>query len=255
MKHVKVETAVMAGAIAIIAIGVGVCDTMSSLSNKYEDALMQIEELNSQIKEQQSEIQNANDLYNQIVNEKQEIESRLSETTEELEIARREIDEYNRIVSFNSHNITISSGSTIEHMRRALKGTGLYDDAQSFVDAETLYGVNAFFLAALAAQESSWGTSSRAISQNNLTGHAVYDSNAKGSYFNSRYESVLNTAHLIKEEYLTPGGSSYNGLSVVDVNKRYCFLEDRVTIDYNWSSKITQIAEDLVYKANDFKRL
>ena len=48
------------------AIGVGVCDTMSSLSNKYEDALMQIEELNSQIKEQQSEIQNANDLYNQL---------------------------------------------------------------------------------------------------------------------------------------------------------------------------------------------
>ena len=56
MKRVKIETAIIAGAIATIAIGVGVCDTISSLSNKYEDALMQIEELNSQIKEQQSEI-------------------------------------------------------------------------------------------------------------------------------------------------------------------------------------------------------
>lgn len=239
----------------IICFALASACTSGALLYETKDATNKINELNEVIETKTQQIEEINNKYDIIVNEKNEIELKLSEVTEELEVARREIDEYNRIVSFNSHNVTISSDATIKHMRRALKGTGLYEDAQSFIDAETLYGVNAFFLAALAAHESSWGTSSRAINQNNLTGHAVYDSNAKGTYFSSRYESILNTAKLIKEEYLTPGGSSYNGLSVVDVNKRYCFLEDRVTIDYNWSSKITQIAEDLVYKANDFKRL
>ena len=100
MKRVKTETAVIAGAIGIIVIGVGVCNTMSSLTDKYEEALKQIDELNVKIEEQQSEIQNANDLYNQIVNEKQEIESQLSETTEELENARRDIEKYTRVTYF-----------------------------------------------------------------------------------------------------------------------------------------------------------
>ena len=251
MKHVKVETAVMAGAIAIIAIGVGVCDTMSSLSNKYEDALMQIEELNSQIKEQQSEIQNANDLYNQIINEKQEIESRLSETTEELENARRDIEKYTRVTYFNEYDLTQLSHASIVHMKKALKNTELQCVASSFVEAEETYGVNAYFLAAIAALESSWGTSDRAIYQNNLTGHAVYNNSARGTYFNSWHENIMTTAKMLKENYLSPDGIYYNGLSTVDVNKKYCFLQDEVTIDYSWSSSVNSIAHSLQYKGNE----
>lgn len=250
MKRVKMETAVIAGAIATIAIGVGVCDTISSLSNKYKDALMQIEELNSQIKEQQSEIQNANDSYNQIINEKQEIESRLSETTEELENARRDIEKYTRVTYFNEYDLTQRSYASIVHMKKALKNTALERIASSFVEAEETYGVNAYFLAAIAALESSWGTSSRAIYQNNLTGHAVYNDFARGTYFSSWHESIMTTAKILKENYLNYNGIHYNGLSTVDVNKKYCFLQDETTVDYNWSSSVNSIAHSLRYKGN-----
>ena len=250
MKRVKIETAVIAGAIATIVIGVGVCDTISSLSNKYEDALMQIEELNSQIKEQQSEVQNANDLYNQIINEKQEIESRLSETTEELENARRDIEKYTRVTYFNEYDLTQRSYASIVHMKKALKDTELQRAASSFVEAEETYGVNAYFLAAIAALESSWGTSNRAIYQNNLTGHAVYNNSATGTYFSSWHESIMTTAKMLKENYLSYDGIHYNGLSTVDVNKKYCFLQDGITIDYNWSSSVNSIAHSLQYKGN-----
>ena len=251
MKRVKIETAIIAGAIGIIVIGVGVCDTISSLSNKYDDALMQIEELNSQIKEKQSEIQNANDLYNQIINEKQEIESRLSETTEELENARRDIEKYTRVTYFNEYDLTQRSYASIVHMKKALKDTELQCAASSFVEAEETYGVNAYFLAGIAALESSWGTSSRAVYQNNLTGHAVYNNSATGTYFSSWHESIMTTAKMLKENYLSYDGIHYNGLSTVDVNKKYCFLQDGITIDYNWSSSVNSIAHSLQYKGNE----
>ena len=251
MKRVNIETALIAGVIAMIPIGAGVCSGVSSLSNRYNDALMQIEELNSQIKEQQSEIQNANDLYNQTINEKQAIESQLSETTEELENARRDIEKYTRVTYFNEYDLTQRSYASIVHMKKALKGTELQCIASSFVEAEETYGVNAYFLAAIAAFESSWGTSSRAIYQNNLTGHAVYNNFARGTYFNSWHESIMTTAKILKENYLCYDGVYYNGLSTVDVNKKYCFLQDEITIDYNWSSSINSIAHSLQYKGNE----
>ena len=45
-------------------------------------------------------------------------------------------------------------------------------------------------------------------------------------------------------------GIHYNGLSTVDVTKKYCFLQDEVTIDYNWSSSVSSIAHSLQYKGN-----
>ena len=135
-------------------------------------------------------------------------------------------------------------------MRKALNGTELYDLSQAFVDAETQYGVNSYFIAAICAQESAWGTSYRAKYQNNLTGHAVYHRGAGGTYFSSKYESVMETAKMLKENYLSPDGIYYNGLSTVDVNKKYCFLQDEATIDYNWSSSVNSIAHSLQYKGN-----
>lgn len=251
MKRVKVETAIIAGAIGTIAIGIGVCNTLSSLTDKYESSLKQIDELNIKIEQQQSEIQNANDLYNQVLNEKQEIESQLSKTTKELENARRKIEKYTRVTCFNEYNLTQLSHASVVHMKKALKGTKLQSVASSFVEAEETYGVNAYFLAAIAALESSWGTSNRAMYQNNLTGHAVYNNSARGTYFNSWHESIMTTAKMLKENYLSPDGIYYNGLSTVDVNKKYCFLQDEVTIDYNWSSSVNSIANSLKYKGNE----
>lgn len=236
--------------VAISAMYIG---TAMHNDKKMIENANQVNELNEIINQKQIELNSIKNDYKEIFDEKIELEKQFSEISEELECARKKIDEYNRIVSFNEYNVTEPSNATIYHIRRALKGTELYDEAEAFLDAEKIYGINAFFMAAIAAQESAWGTSSRAMYQNNLTGHAVYNSNAKGTYFNSKYESIINTAHLLKSEYLSFDGLYFNGFSSLDVNKRYCLLEDGETIDYNWSWSINKIAYDLVEKANNFK--
>lgn len=98
---------------------------------------------------------------------------------------------------------------------------------------------------ALTAEESRWGTSNRARTQNNLSGYAVYSASAKGASFGSKGESIMATAKLIGEEYINPNGQYYNGSSIASVNIRYCPNDGG-----QWSSNITQIAYELVSKIN-----
>lgn len=234
----------------ILAFTLCACTIVSGvITNKTLDDLIEHKETIEEMKNVQQTLTNENEEFKNKINELSEI---LSETAEELESARQDIKRYTAMTYYNPYNVSEKSYATVSHMRRALEGTPLVDVSNAFVDAEEKYGVNAYFLAAIAAQESMWGKSDRAIYQNNLTGHAVYNSYAEGTYFSSWYESVMSTAILLKEDYLAPGGISYNGLSSRDVNKRYCFYEDGKTIDYGWSSSIDEIAYSLVEKANDF---
>lgn len=228
-------------------------------TERVQELIDKAQELKDIIKDKDIEIealtQNISDLSQ--VNEDSELiianlETELENRLKELELARQRIRRINAKVTFNHMNVLEVSGTTETHMRRALKDTGLIDVADAFVAVEEEYGINAFLMAAIAAQESAWGTSDRSIYQNNLTGHAVYNSNAKGTYFNSRAESVISTGELLKNEYLTPGGHSFNGYSVEDINTRYCFEEDGVTVDYDWCRNVISIAYDLKNKANNF---
>lgn len=126
-----------------------------------------------------------------------------------------------------------------------MKGTGLEGLGSWYLKAEQTYGVNAIFLMALTAQESDWGTSHRARTQNNLSGYAVYSSGAEGVTFSSKGESIMETAKLIAENYINPDGAYYNGVSVASVNIRYCPDDGG-----HWSSNIIEIAYDLVSKIN-----
>ena len=222
-----------------------------AISNAYYNEEMANKKIISQLQTQITQKQNT---INSINSKNAEYQKEINDLQKEMESARRKIEKINAITSFDSHNVTLKSNATLSHMQRALKGTHLYDYSGAFVDAEIKYGVNAFFIAAIAAQESSWGNSDRAQNQNNLTGHAVYDSLSRGSYFNSGYESIMCTAKLLKENYLTIGGANYNGLSVVDVNENYCLLNDRKTTDYQWSKDVSNIANDLKDKSNNFER-
>ena len=216
--------------------------------NNREELLQEIDAKKSQIVEMQKEIKS-------ITEKNESLNKELVDTLKQLNDANFIINKYNANVSFNEHNVTTPSNSTLSHMQRALKDTELYNDSKSFIEAEQIYNVNAYFLAAICANESSWGTSNRAINQNNLSGYAVYNDKAKGANFESRHDSIMATAKLLKENYLTPGSMCFNGYSVVDVNKKYCFLQDQKTIDFNWSSQVKSIASDLVYKANKFTKI
>ena len=217
----------------------------NELTEIIESQNINIEELTKNI----SDLSQANKENEEIIGSlRTELENRLKE----LEEARQRIAKIKSRVSFNHLNALEVSGSTYTHMKRALKGTALESVANSFVRAEEKFGINAFLIAAIAAQESGWGTSARSKYQNNLTGYAVYSSDAKGSTFSSWDESIMSTAELLKKEYLTPGGHSFNGYRVEDINKRYCLKEDGITVDYDWCRNIISIAYNLKNKANNF---
>lgn len=104
----------------------------------------------------------------------------------------------------------------------------LKDCSETFIQAETDTGVNAVFLASVAALESGWGRSDVALYQNNLFG---WTSSSGYSYFSSYDECILIVAENLKSMYLQPDGKYFSGYEVSDVNKHYNgskFWEDNV---------------------------
>lgn len=179
-------------------------------------------------------------------------EKRQREMEEALRLEQeRIVQENNRknSIDFNYYDVTSDSNITAEELYTVLSafsGGALAQYAWAIVDCEEIYDVNSFFLAAIIAQESSWGKSDRAIYQNNLTGHAVYDSNAAGTSFSDPAECIYITAELLATDYLDPNVASFNGYAVNEVNMRYCLKEDRQTVDYGWSESINSIANSFV---------
>lgn len=152
-------------------------------------------------------------------------------------------EERNRIMSvgFDTNNVLSISNIKHEEMYDILYNTGMQDVAWTIVQCEKDYGINAFILAALIAEESGWGTSSRAINQNNLSGFEVFDDLAVGAIFNSRDDSVIATAKLLKDDYLTKGGQYHNGYSLESINILY-------SANPLWADNISSIADTLKNK-------
>lgn len=225
---------------------------------KYNSKLKQLNDIRLDIVEMQELIIENYELINSehesIIKEKEnEILSIMDENSKYIEC----IDELNSVIDkitaesyFNDQDITKPSKATATHLKKALKDTALYDLVDAYIEAESIHGVNAYALVAITALESDWGTSNRSINDNNLTGFAVYSNSSKGRVFGSKRECILETARLLKEDYLTPCGKSYSGLSLKDVNTRYCFTQDGTGPDYTWSTKVSLIAKDLKNKAN-----
>lgn len=175
-----------------------------------------------------------------------------SEYVQQLNELSIEVDKAYAQTYFDNSDVTKPSNATVAHMRRALEGTSLYELSSAYIEAEEMYGVNAYFIAAITGLESSWGTSNRAENSNNLSGFAVYNNTAEGRTFESKEHCVLETAKLLSEEYLNEDGKYYNGVSAKAVNTKYCFLPDSSETDYTWYQKVTSIAIGLKNKANDF---
>ena len=175
--------------------------------------------------------------------QEEEEQKRIEEEQKRIEEERVRVAELNRKynVGYNYYNLLEPSGITHGEMYSLLYGTGMEDVAWTIVQCEIDFGVNAIILASLIAEESAWGNSSRAIYQNNLSGFAVYNDYSQGAYFDTRDDSVVATARLLKYDYLSTDGSYYNGLSLGDVNISY-------SENTNWSSNINTIAYQLTQK-------
>lgn len=123
---------------------------------------------------------------------------------------------------FDPNDVTKPSNLTAEEMKAALADTGLEHLSETFINCEATYGVNAVFLAAIAAHESAWGTSRRAIEDHNFTGYGVFSPSAEGINADKDEDNIIHTAEKLSVNYLSEDGKYYNGKRVCDVHKRYC---------------------------------
>lgn len=125
--------------------------------------------------------------------------------------------------------------------------SGLYKPlkqyAECFIQAEKHTGINAIFLASVAALESGWAKSEVAQSKNNLFGWT-----SKSGYrsFDSKEECIAFVAEQIKALYLSPEGIYFNGYEVSDVNVRYNGRQ-------SWADTVTQIMGEITHRINEAK--
>ncbi|HPD89419.1 MAG TPA: glucosaminidase domain-containing protein [Oscillospiraceae bacterium] len=110
----------------------------------------------------------------------------------------------------NFDDLTAPCNLSAEELAPVLKGLSEY--AEEFLAAEEKYGVNAVFLASLAAFESGWG--SHCFRENNLFGWGRKE-------FYSKEECIDFVARRISEWYLAEGGKYYNGLGLGGINACY----------------------------------
>ena len=101
---------------------------------------------------------------------------------------------------------------------------------------------------ALTAEESSWGRSSLAISNNNLSGHK--NISGEWTYYNNWGECLEESFRLISQEYVNPNGLFYTGASMYNINLVYC--PDPVT-PYSWADNISRIGYELLNKLHGGK--
>ena len=164
------------------------------------------------------------------------------EIIEEVEVANIVIEEeYEVYSSYNPYNLLEPSNITNEQAYELLEGSALQTVSRIYPYIESVYGINAIFLMALNIEESGHGTSSLAINNNNLGG--VKDRYGGWAYFDDWGNCVEYIADLLYNEYLSEDGLYFNGLSIYDVNVRYCEV-------YEWSENINQIAYELLNKIN-----
>lgn len=155
---------------------------------------------------------------------------------------------FNSFVHFNPSNITELSGVNYEQLAYGLKGTKLHEYIDSFLTVERKYKINAFVMIGIVANESAWLSSNRALSQNNVTGYAVYSDSSKGTTFSSVDECIIKTAELLTVDYIDKNGRFHTGLSVTDINTLY-------SSDEKWDDTVTQIANQTKDRINEMVKI
>ncbi len=117
----------------------------------------------------------------------------------------------------------------------------LVDFAEDFICAEEKYGVNAVFLAALAAFESGWG--SHCFLKNNMFGWG-------GKSFETKSEGIDFVASKLAEHYLSEDGKYYHGMNLYGVNRSYNGSQTWVDNLMAMMSKISESARIYHYSGS-----
>lgn len=165
----------------------------------------------------------------------------IDELNDEIYCARRLMDSSKLERVFDPNDVTVVSNVTAEEAKEMLSGTYLEPLAKTFTECEKEYGVNAIFLMSIAAHESNWGRSRRAIQDHNYTGFGVYSNSAIGINADNGETNIKMTAAHLATNYLTPGAKYYHGKSVRAVHTMYCATG-------GWTNGVVTIGDKLIAK-------
>jgi len=119
----------------------------------------------------------------------------------------------------------------IDDLKNLLSETKLEGIEDAIIQVEKQYGINAFFVLAVARLESGNGTSKIAINKNNLFGLNAIDRDPynKAFTFKNKSESVYCFANTIKHYYIDKGLKD-----ITQINKKY-------SSSNNWSVNVNRI--------------
>ena len=136
------------------------------------------------------------------------------------------------------------TGEQLDEAIRAMRSdSGLIGLGNDFVRIGHEKSINPYYIAAHAAWESSWGTSSLTQAKNNLFGYGAYDSCPYECAwsFVTKTESVEIVMTNVKTDYLTEGGRYFEGATLKGMNVHYA-------TDQNWKNGIASIMNSLAQK-------
>ena len=137
--------------------------------------------------------------------------------------------------SYDESDLRTLSNLTPAELEQGLQGN-LQGYGAAFIEAERTYGVNAVFLASLAALESGWGRNcSRGA--NNLFAYGRKN-------FSSKEACISYVTQKLAENYLSEGGRYYEGTSLSAVNEHY---NGRTA----WETRMRSIMEKIDEKVTD----
>jgi beta-N-acetylglucosaminidase len=172
-------------------------------------------------------------------------------TESQVVIKEEKRDTVSRGNSNRLHNININmdlrekSNLTIEEFDKALTGTKLEGLSKAYINAESIHGINALFIAGVSAHESGWGTSALAKNKNNLFGFQAYDNNVSSAKkFSNKEECIDYVAGYIARNYLNKNGRYHHGFTIGSINKSYAS-------DQKWQFKVFNTMKEILKKIND----
>ena len=134
----------------------------------------------------------------------------------------------------------ITAQDIINFFNQKRPDSPLKNYAQSFIDAQNKYGVNAQYLVAHAIWETGWGGSNLRNYKYNLFGYGAYDSCpfTCGYYFPTGGDSINFEGYIVRRDYLNETGSYYNGPTLTGMNIKYA-------TDPNWKNGIANLMQSI----------
>ena len=165
-------------------------------------------------------------------------------TTPTASIATKSTSRYSQTPSSASNKKMTDKfqGSAAQLNKQLNKKNGvLKNKGEVFLAAQEKYGVNAAILAAIAINESAYGTSKKARNLNNVGG---IRNGAKGfKKFNSVDECIMEMAKLLKNDYINKGL-----ITIAQVGAKYCppsDPEDKSGLNAGWPNLVSSLTKQI----------